>query len=130
MLQDTPAFSGYSVKDLSEAKQFYSEKLGLNVEDLPVNMGLSLKLGGGQRVFLYQKDDHQPASFTVLNFEVDHIDSVMQELSSRGVVFEKYDTLPAPQDERNVLRGKAAAMGPDIAWFKDPSGNILSVLEN
>ena len=130
MLQDTPAFSGYSITDIQESKSYYETKLGLKVEELPMGMGLSLKLGGGQRVFLYQKNDHQPATFTVLNFEVDHIDSAIDELAARGVVFEKYDNLPAPQDEKAVLRGKASGMGPDIAWFKDPSGNILAVLEN
>jgi catechol 2,3-dioxygenase-like lactoylglutathione lyase family enzyme len=130
MLQDTPAFNGYSIRNMAEAKGFYQETLGLKAEELPMGMGISLKLHGGQRVFLYQKDDHQPATFTVLNFEVDHIDPVIDELIARGIKFEVYDTLPAKQDEKGVLRGKAVGMGPDIAWFKDPSNNILALLEN
>ena len=81
-------------------------------------------------VFLYQKEDHQPATFTVLNFDVTDIDGTIDSLVEKGVVFERYEDMPATQDERGVLRGKAANQGPDIAWFKDPSGNILSLLSN
>ncbi len=80
-------------------------------------------------VFVYEKADHQPATFTVLNFYVDDINQAIDELVDKGVVFERYDSLPAPQDERGVLRGRAAGEGPDIAWFKDPAGNIFSVLQ-
>jgi len=83
----------------------------------------------GQKVFVYPKTDHQPATFTVLNFVVESIDTAIDELKSRGVRFERYDNLPAQQDEQGVLRGKEAGMGPDIAWFKDPSGNILALVE-
>lgn len=123
----THAFSGFSVDDQAKAKQFYGETLGLNVtEDA---MGLTLKLAQGNEVFLYQKDDHQPATFTVLNFVVDDINTTIDELTGNGIQFEHYDNLPAPQDEKGVLRGLAANMGPDIAWFKDPAGNVLSLLQ-
>lgn len=126
MLKDVKTFSGYSVDNQAVAKQFYQQVLGLNVEE--DQMGLMLKLAE-QTVFIYQKDDHQAASFTVLNFVVDDIDTAVDELVSKGVVFERYDNMPAPQDERGVLRGLAANMGPDIAWFKDPAGNVLAVLQ-
>lgn len=120
-------FSGFSVNDQSAAKQFYSEILGVTVEE--DQMGLNLKLEGGAKVFIYAKPDHQPASFTILNFVVDDIDAAVDELAAAGVVFERYDNMPAPQDEKAILRGRAAGQGPDIAWFKDPAGNILSILQ-
>lgn len=120
------AFSGFSIADREAAKQFYGDVLGLPVSE---SMGgLQLLLPGNQHVFLYAKSDHRPATFTVLNFEVADIDRAIDTLSERGVEFLRYDTLPAPQDERGVLRGREASMGPDIAWFEDPSGNILSVI--
>ena len=125
MFKDTPAFSGFSVDKLDAAKTFYHDTLGLEVEDGP--MGLGLKLAGGGRVFIYDKPDHKPAEFTILNFPVDDIDEAVDELASRGVRFERYDGFP--QDEKGVMRGIAAGQGPDIAWFKDPSGNVLSVLQ-
>lgn len=128
MLHDSPAFSGYSVDDLAKAKDFYSLVLGLNVEDN--GMGLELKLAGGHTVFIYQKDNHQPATFTVLNFPVKDIDTAVQELKAKGVVMERYDDMPGGQDDLGIMRGKAAGQGPDIAWFKDPAANILSVLGN
>lgn len=128
MLQNAHVFSGFSVNDQAVAKDFYSQKLGLNVSE--DGMGLKLKLANGNEVFIYQKDDHQPATYTTLNFTVEDIDKTIDRLVASGVVFEHYDNLPAAQDERGVLRGKAAGMGPDIAWFKDPAGNILSVLSN
>lgn len=127
MFKDSPAFSGYSVTDPEAAKQFYGEVLGCTVTD--DQMGLQLSFPNGQSVFLYQKDDHTPATYTVLNFPVESIDAAVDELVSKGVVMERYDMMPARQDEKGVLRGKAAGMGPDIAWFKDPAGNILAVLE-
>lgn len=128
MFSNSPAFSGYSVNDLDVARKFYGEVLGCNVEeDL---MGLRLAFPNGQSVYLYQKDDHIPATFTVLNFPVASIDTAIDELVSKGVMIERYDNLPAPQDERGVLRGKASGMGPDIAWFRDPASNVLAVLEN
>ena len=126
MLKDSLAFSGFSVNDLAAAKKFYSDTLGVGVEERP--MGLELKLGGGSSVFVYPKDDHVPATFTILNFPVADIDKAVDQLAEKGVAFELYDTLPAKQDEKGILRGKAAGMGPDIAWFRDPAGNILAVL--
>lgn len=127
MLQDSQTFSGFSITNQEESQKFYSETLGLTIESS--EMGLQLKLKGGE-VFLYQKDDHQPATFTVLNFVVPNIDQAIRELQTKGVQFEIYDNLPAPQDELGVLRGLRAGMGPDIAWFKDPSGNVLAVLQD
>jgi predicted enzyme related to lactoylglutathione lyase len=120
-------FSSFSIDDEEAAKRFYGEMLGLDVSD--DMMGLGLTLEGGGRVFMYQKDDHEPASFTVLNFVVNDIDGAIDSLAAKGVVMERYDSLPAVQDEKGVLRGLEANMGPDIAWFKDPAGNILAVLQ-
>lgn len=128
MLEQTPAFSGYSVDSITQAQQFYQDTLGLTVINSP--MGLELQFINGHRVFLYEKTDHQPASFTVLNFPVDSIETAVDELVLNGIVFERYDNLPASQDERGILRGRAANMGPDIAWFKDPAGNTLAVLQD
>lgn len=121
------AFSGYSTGDVDKARQFYQDTLGLAVEE---NMGgLGLRFEGGQQVFIYPKPDHQPAVYTVLNLVVEHIDQAVDELVAKGVTFERYDNMPAEQDERGVLRGKDAGMGPNIAWFKDPDGNILALVE-
>lgn len=123
----TAAFSGFSVKSLEETKKFYSETLGLQVTQ--DDMGLTLHLPGSEAtVFMYQKDDHQPASFTVLNLVVANIDTAMDELKSQGVTFERYNNMP--QDQKGILRGLSNNMGPDIAWFKDPSGNVLSILQD
>jgi catechol 2,3-dioxygenase-like lactoylglutathione lyase family enzyme len=128
MLQAKAAFSGFSVDDLAKAKEFYTRTLGLELAD--DKMGLQLKLPGGGQVFVYDKPDHQPASFTILNFVVDDIDAAVDELISSGVTMERYDNMPAPQDEKGILRGRGANQGPDIAWFKDPAGNILAILQN
>lgn len=128
MLQGTKAFSGFSVKDLDKSEEFYSSVLGLTVKRN--EMGLELHLGEEFVVFVYQKDDHEPATFTILNFPVENITDAVKELTSKGVSFLRYENMPAPQDEYGVLRGKDAHQGPNIAWFTDPSGNILSVLEN
>jgi predicted enzyme related to lactoylglutathione lyase len=127
MLKDSPAFSGFSVKDIAATKKFYNEVLGLDVSE--DEMGLQLKITGSTPIYIYQKDNHEPATFTILNFPVEDIDSAIDGLVAKGIVFERYDNMPADQDEKGVLRGRAAGMGPDIAWFKDPSGNILSVLQ-
>ena len=127
MLKAQTVFSGFSVNDLDQAKQFYTQVLGLVAGD--ETMGLQLKLPGGGEVFVYPKEDHQPATFTILNFVVDDIDQTVDELAEQGVVFERYDNMPAPQDEKGIERGLSANQGPDIAWFKDPAGNILSVLQ-
>jgi catechol 2,3-dioxygenase-like lactoylglutathione lyase family enzyme len=128
MLKDSKAFSGFAVDDLDKAKEFYSQILGVDVEEDA--MGLTLKLAGGNDVFVYHSGKHQPASFTILNFPVEDIDKAVEELEARGVTIERYEDLGFDQDEKGIARGKAANMGPDIAWFKDPSGNTLSVLEN
>jgi predicted enzyme related to lactoylglutathione lyase len=127
MLKDAKAFTGFSVNDLAKAKEFYGTTLGLNVEE--DEMGLTLKIAGGNDIFVYAKDDHAPATYTMLNFIVDDINKTVDGLKQKGVKFEHYDNMPAPQDDRGILRGLAAKQGPDIAWFKDPAGNILSVLQ-
>jgi predicted enzyme related to lactoylglutathione lyase len=124
MFKDTHAFSGFSVNDLGEAKEFYGQTLGIDVADSP--MGLTLKIAGGNSIFIYPKDDHTPATFTILNFPVDNIDEAVDRLASLGVTFESYQGMT---DEKGIARGIAADRGPDIAWFKDPAGNILSVLQ-
>jgi catechol 2,3-dioxygenase-like lactoylglutathione lyase family enzyme len=123
MFKDTTAFSSFSVNDLARAKQFYGETLGLNLSDGPE--GLRLDLAGGGKVFLYPKPNHTPASFTVLNFPVADVEKAVDELTSHGVRFEIYDQPDLKTDAKGICRGK----GPTIAWFKDPAGNILSVLE-
>ena len=120
------AFSGYSSNDIVAAQEFYGNTLGLVCEDSMGGIGFKV---GGQQVFIYPKDDHQPATFTVLNFVVDDIDAAVDMLAGKGVTFEHYESLPAAQDEREVLRGKDAGYGPNIAWFKDPSENILAIVE-
>jgi catechol 2,3-dioxygenase-like lactoylglutathione lyase family enzyme len=122
------AFSGISVDDLEKAKHFYVDVLGLEVDN--EKMGLQLLLPSGGKLFVYEKPGHAPATFTVLNFGVEDIDKAVDELAAAGVVFEHYDDMPARPDEKGILRGLAANMGPDIAWFKDPAGNILSVLQD
>lgn len=124
MFENTRAFSGFSVDDVSEARRFYGETLGLRVseEDEPMSM-LQLHVAGDRDVLVYPKPDHTPASFTVLNFPVEDIDEAVDELTGRGVRFERYDG--AEQDDKGIHRGG----GPLIAWFKDPSGNVLSVIQ-
>ena len=125
MFQPKTAFSGFSVNDLAKAKAFYTQTLGLQVVEEGV--GLRIHLPGGGTAFAYPKDDHQPATFTLLDFVVDDIDEAVDELNSRGVSFDRYEG--APQDEKGIMRGIAQHMGPDIAWFKDPAGNVLAVLQ-
>lgn len=127
MLDSTKVFSSFSTNDVAAAKQFYGEVLGLEVTEGP--MGLDLKVGNSH-IFIYPKDNHTPASFTVLNFEVDDIDKAVDELSGKGVTFEHYDSEMLATDKKGVARGRAKDMGPDIAWFKDPAGNILAVLQS
>ena len=132
MLQATAVFSGISVGDLAKAEEFYTKTLGLKLDNK--EMGLQFSLPGGGKLFLYDKPDHKPATFTVLNFVVDDIDKAVDDLVAAGVEFEHYDNPvveDAPkQDDKGIARGKSANMGPDIAWYKDPAGNILSVLQN
>ncbi len=121
MIGTRPAFSGFSAGDVDAEKAFYADTLGVTVHE--DNGSLMLDLAGGQRVFIYPKPNHEPATFTVLNFEVDDIDAAVDELAGKGVRFERYEGLD--QDERGIARDN----GPSIAWFKDPAGNILSVLQ-
>jgi catechol 2,3-dioxygenase-like lactoylglutathione lyase family enzyme len=123
MLTITGGFSGFSVDDQAKAQAFYGDTLGLPVTDS--GMGLDVSLGD-KHVFIYPKADHVPATYTVLNFEVADIDAAVDELVAAGVELERYEG--AHQDEKGVARGKAAGFGPDIAWFTDPAGNILSIL--
>lgn len=121
------SFSGISVDNIDDAKEFYGNFLGL--EPIENTMGLAFNLPGGGRLFIYEKPNHEPATFTVLNFVVKDIEAVMDDWAARGLQFERYEGLPAEQDERGILRGKAANMGPDIAWFLDPAGNVLALVE-
>jgi catechol 2,3-dioxygenase-like lactoylglutathione lyase family enzyme len=121
MFRDSHAFSGFSVNDIPRAKTFYSETLGLEVTE--ANGMLTLHLATDGRVLIYPKDDHEPATFTILNFPVDGIDSAVDALTALGIQFERYPG--SGQDERGIAR----EYGPPIAWFKDPAGNILSVLQ-
>ena len=123
MLGESKAFSGFSVDDIQKAKKFYGEKLGVEVSE--ANSLLTLRLAGGNNVLIYPKPNHAPATFTVLNFPVQDVDKAVEELTKRGVRFEIYDLPDIKTDEKGIMRGK----GPTIAWFKDPAGNILSVLE-
>jgi catechol 2,3-dioxygenase-like lactoylglutathione lyase family enzyme len=125
MFKPKSAFSGFSVDDLAKAEEFYAGILGLRVDR--ETMGLRLHLPGGAAVFVYEKEDHQPATFTILNFEVDDIDGAVDELAGRGVRFEQYEA-GINTDPKGIARGKAQGRGPDIAWFRDPAGNFLSVL--
>jgi catechol 2,3-dioxygenase-like lactoylglutathione lyase family enzyme len=123
MLSNAPAFSSFSVDDLERARRFYGETLGLDVEEAP--QGLRLGLAGGGHVFVYAKGAaHAPAGFTVLNFQVDDIEQAVERLRTAGVTFERYEGELAT-DEQGIFRGG----GPPIAWFADPAGNVLSVLE-
>jgi catechol 2,3-dioxygenase-like lactoylglutathione lyase family enzyme len=124
MFANTKAYSGFAVDDLQKAREFYGETLGLKTSVLDEEHGLmSLHLAGDRDTLVYQQPDATPASYTILNFPVDDIDKVVDELAARGVRFERYDGFE--QDEKGVSRGN----GPDIAWFKDPAGNVLSVLQ-
>jgi catechol 2,3-dioxygenase-like lactoylglutathione lyase family enzyme len=124
MLKNSEAFSGYSVDDLDKAQTFYGGTLGLETNMDP-NTGLELRIAGGRPVFIYPKDNHEPATYTVLNFRVSNIDAAVDELVAAGVKFEHYGE-GFGQDEKGIARDPR---GPAIAWFKDPAGNILSVLE-
>ena len=124
MFKDTKAFSGFSVDNLARAREFYTGTLGLPVSDVEGMGGLlTLHLAGDLEVLIYEKPDHTPASFTILNFQVEDVDAAVDELARRGVSFERYGSFD--QDDRGVVRGN----GPSIAWFTDPAGNVLSVLE-
>ena len=124
MFADTKAYSGFAVDDLEQAKKFYGETLGLRVSILDEDAGLmQLELAGDRNTLVYRQEGTTPASYTILNFPVDDLEAAVDELASRGVSFERYDGFD--QDEKGIMRGQ----GPDIAWFRDPAGNILSVLK-
>ena len=123
MFGNTKAFSGFAVDDLEKAKQFYSETLGLEVTE--ENDLLTLHIAGDRPVLVYPKPNHTPASFTILNFPVDDIEAAADQLAARGVDFERYEGTPIATDEKGIFRGG----GPLIAWFTDPAGNVLSVVE-
>jgi len=126
MLQNAQAFSSFSVGDLGKVREFYGQTLGVEVaNDEAMPEILELRLAGGVRIMLYAKPDHAPATFTVLNFIVDDVEAAVAALTGRGVRFEVYDGPAVQTDERGISRGP----GPKMAWFKDPAGNILSVLE-
>ena len=123
MLRDSKAFSGFSANDIPKAKEFYGQTLGLKVSES--NGLLTLHLAGSNNVLVYPKPNHTPATFTLLNFPVEDVDQAVDELTKRGVRFEIYDLPNIKTDKKGIMRGN----GPTIAWFKDPAGNILSVLE-
>ncbi len=126
MFKHTHAFSGFSVDDIQIAKEFYGQTLGLEVSE--TKEGLVLRIAGGGQVFIYPRPNHTPASFTILNFPVQNIDQAVDALLKLGVRFESYEG-QMKTDEKGIFRGAAQGKGPNIAWFKDPAGNILSVLE-
>jgi catechol 2,3-dioxygenase-like lactoylglutathione lyase family enzyme len=126
MFKDTKAFNGFAVDDLEKAREFYEGTLGLDVS--AENGLLELHLAGGRETLVYPKPDFTPATYTILNFVVPDIDAAVDELTSRRVRFERYDGFD--QDEKGVFRGAGRNEGPNIAWFTDPAGNILSVLED
>jgi catechol 2,3-dioxygenase-like lactoylglutathione lyase family enzyme len=121
MLTDAKAYNGFAVHDLEQAREFYAQTLGLQTSEEGDLMWL--QLGGGQGTLVYPQPDSTPASYTILNFEVENVDEAVDELAGRGVQFERYEGFE--QDEKGVSRGE----GPVIAWFKDPSGNVLSLIE-
>ena len=123
MFKNTKAFSGFAVNDIPKAKEFYSQILGLKVTES--NGMLELQIANGSKVLIYPKPNHTPATFTILNFPVNDVEQAVAELSQAGVHFEIYNDGDIKTDEKGVVRGG----GPKIAWFKDPAGNILSVLE-
>jgi len=123
IFKNTKAFSSFSVNDLEEAKKFYGQTLGLEVSES--EEGLNLLIKGGNDVFIYPKPDHVPATFTVLNFVVDDVNRTVDELSKLGIRFQIYNNGELKTDDKGIFQGK-----PKIAWFKDPAGNFLSILEN
>ena len=123
MFEKTKAFSGFAVDDVPAAKEFYGETLGLEVSE--EHGMLTLHIAGDRETLVYPKPDHTPASFTILNFPVDDIEKAVDELAERGVRFERYAGTELETDEKGIFRGE----GPLIAWFKDPAGNVLSVIQ-
>ena len=126
MLKDTKAFSGFSVDNIQRAKEFYSHTLGLQVSEVYDGQLLELHLASGMKVLIYPKANHTPATFTILNFPVDNLEQTMEELGKRSIHFEIYNEGDVKTDKRGI---SSSTSGPKIAWFKDPAGNILSILE-
>lgn len=126
MFKDSHAFSSFSVNDLQAAKTFYSEVLGLKVSDNPMGV-MELHIKGSSNIMVYPKPDHQPATFTILNILVPELENAVDALIIKGITFEQYHSEYLDTDERGIMRGNG--QGPDIAWFKDPAGNILSLIE-
>lgn len=127
MVNAIDIFSGFSVNDIDAARDFYRDALGLDVTEGPGG-NLDLALPSGGHVFVYPKPDHTPASFTILNLAVEDIDAAVDDLNAKGVVTKIYDDDAFHTDEKGIARGRAANLGPDIAWFRDPAGNVMSVL--
>jgi predicted enzyme related to lactoylglutathione lyase len=125
MFANSEAFSGFAVPDLDAASRFYGETLGLTVTDAGMGGLLSLKIAGSRDVLVYLKPDHTPATYTILNFPVEDIDAAVDALVEAGVSMERYGGLDA--DEKGIVRDER---GPNVAWFTDPAGNILSVMQN
>jgi catechol 2,3-dioxygenase-like lactoylglutathione lyase family enzyme len=123
MFKDARAFSGFSVDDIQKAKDFYGRTLGLEVSES--NDVLELHIAGGSQILVYPKANHAPATFTILNFPVDNVERAVDDLTKRGVRFEIYNESDLQTDEKGIFHGG----GPKIAWFTDPAGNILSVIE-
>ncbi len=124
MFRDTKAYSGFSVDDIPRAKEFYGDTLGLEVSE--ENGLLTLHIAGDRGTLVYPKPDHTPAEFTILNFPVDDVEQAVDELTERGVEFERYEGTEVETDEKGIFRGG----GPLIAWFRDPAGNVLSVIQH
>ena len=124
MFKNTKAFSSFSVNDLQKAKEFYGQTLGVEVTDNPMGL-IELKIADNNNIMIYPKPNHEPATYTVLNFPVDDIEKAVDELIAKGIVFEQYEG-EIKTDKKGICRD---AGGPEIAWFKDPAGNILSVLQ-
>jgi|SRR5690606_27827046 len=123
MIDGAKAFSGFSVNNLETARDFYQNKLQLKVTDGEMEL-LELHIAGGSPIIIYPKENHQPATFTILNFPVDNIEKTVDQLSSRGITFDRYPSFD--HDGKGIVRSKG---GPSIAWFKDPAGNILSIIQ-
>lgn len=121
MLDPTHAYSGFAVDDIAAAERFYRETLGMEVTES--NGMLQLRIGGGKQVLVYPKPNHEPATYTILNFPVDDLEATVDRLTAAGIRFEQYDEPELRTDDKGIMRG----FGPDIAWFRDPAGNILSV---
>ena len=129
MFNNGRAFCSFSVDDLEKAKEFYGKTLGIRIE-VYEDMGMKLHLPGDSMIFVYPKSNHQPASFTILNILVDDINEAIESLNNRGIKLIQYDNQHIPQDNKGVHRGLRLGKGPDIAWFEDPAGNVLSILQD